>query len=134
VLSSLVRFGMPLLEPLDDDTFVRPSLTIRAAITAYHDRAAASGVDERYEMHVDGEVFTIDARGAIVDDVAEPDLVITAPARTWIELRQQRAGFDALVARGVVTVQGTDDALGHFRAIYRFADERARDDADTAAR
>ena len=122
VLSSLVRFGMPLLEPLTDDTFVRPSLTIRAAISAYHDRAAAAGVDERYEIHVDGEVFTLDARGAIVDEVAEPALVITAPAGVWIALRQQRSGFDALVHDGVVTVQGAADALARFRAIYRFGD------------
>jgi DNA-binding HxlR family transcriptional regulator len=127
VLSSLVRFGMPLLEPLTDDTFVRPSLTIRAAITAYHDRAAAAGIDARYEIRIDGEVFTIDARGAIVDDVAEPDLVVTAPARVWIELRQQQTTFDHLVADGVVTVHGDEQTLAHFREIFRLGDVTVAD-------
>ncbi|MBI4935393.1 MAG: helix-turn-helix transcriptional regulator [Actinobacteria bacterium] len=120
VLGSLVRFGMPLLEAPADDTVVRPSLTIRAAITAYHDRAAAAGVDERYEIRSDGEVFTLDARGAAVEGTNEPDLVVTAPARVWIEIRQRRADFDQLVNDGVVTHRGSKKALAHFRSIYRF--------------
>ncbi len=75
VLSSLLRFGMPLLEPPADDSVVRPSLTIRGTIAAYHDPAAASGVDERYEVRVDGEAFTLDARGRVVDGGTEPDLI-----------------------------------------------------------
>lgn len=132
VLSSLMRFGMPLLEPPTDDSVVRPSLTIRGAITAYHDPAAAAGVDERYEIRVDGEVFTLDARAAVVDDVDRPDLVVTATARTWIDLRQHRAEFDDLVRNGVVTHTGSVEALAHFRAIYRLGDApRTVDTVDT---
>jgi DNA-binding HxlR family transcriptional regulator len=119
VLSSLVRFGMPLLEPPTDDTAIRPSLTIRAAITAYHDRAEAAGVDEHYEIRIDGKVFTLDTRGAIVDNTARPDLTVTAPARVWIDIRQRRAEFDRLVGDGVISCRGSDEALAHFRAIYR---------------
>jgi len=119
VLSSLVRFGMPLLEPADSDRVVRPSLTIRGAIVAYHDPAAAAGVDECYEIRVDGDVFTLDARAAVVVGDAEPDLVVTAPAHAWIDVRQHRADFDALVDSGVITWAGSPHALAHFRAIYR---------------
>ena len=122
VLSSLLRFGMPLLEPPADDSVVRPSLTIRGAIAAYHDPAAAAGVDERYEIRVDGEVFTLDARALVVAGVAEPDLVVTAPAHAWIDIRQHRSGFDDLIRRGVIASAGSDEALAHFRAIYRLGD------------
>jgi DNA-binding HxlR family transcriptional regulator len=122
VLSSLVRFGMPLLEPAAGDSVVRPSLTIRGTIAAYHDPAAAAGVDERYEIRVDGDVFTLDARAAVVVDGAEPDLVVTAPARVWIDVRQHRAGFDELVGNGVITWAGSHEALARFRAIYRLGE------------
>jgi DNA-binding HxlR family transcriptional regulator len=119
VLASLVRFGMPLLEPPSDDTVVRPTLAVRGAILAYHDPVAAVGVDERYELHVDGEVFTIDTHGATVAPVNEPDGVLTAPASALIDIRQDRAAFDDLVDRAVITWAGTSEALAHFRAIYR---------------
>jgi DNA-binding HxlR family transcriptional regulator len=122
VLSSLMRFGIPLLEPPTDDSIVRPSLTIRGAITAYHDSAAAVGVDERYEIRVDGELFTLDARAVVVDDTAEPDLVVTATARAWIDIRQNRSRFDDLLRSGVITCSGSHEALAHFRATYRFGD------------
>lgn len=119
VLSSLVRFGMPLLEPASDDSVVRPALTIRGAIAAYHDPAAAVGVDERYELRVGDDVFTIDARARSVAGTDEPDLVVSAPAHVWIDLRQHRADFDDLVDRGDITYEGSADSLAHFRAIYR---------------
>jgi DNA-binding HxlR family transcriptional regulator len=119
VLSSLVRFGMPLLEPADADSVVRPSLTIRGAIVAYHDPAAAVGVDERYEIHVDGDVFTLDGRASVVVDDTEPDVVVIAPAHAWIDIRQYRADFDTLVDDGVIRWTGSREALAHFRAIYR---------------
>jgi DNA-binding HxlR family transcriptional regulator len=130
VLSSLMRFGMPLLEPPTDGSVRRPSLTIRGAITAYHDPAAAVGVDERYRIRVDGETFTLNARAGDVHDVDgddvdddQPDLIVTASARTWIDVRQRRAGFDDLVRSGVITVEGSEAARAHFRAIFRLGDE-----------
>ena len=119
VLSSLVRFGMPLLEPATGDSVMRPSLTIRGAITAYHDPAAAAGIDERYEIHVDGDIFTLDARAGVVATTDDPDLVVTAPAHTWIDIRQHRAGFAELVRRGEITCTGSQEALAHFTAAYR---------------
>lgn len=119
VLASLVRFGMPLLESPGDDTVVRPTLSVRSALFAYCDRAAATDGDDRYELHVDGEVITIDAHAATVDDVDDPALVVTAPAQAWIDIRRQHTTFDDLVARGVITWTGTKAALARFRAAYR---------------
>ncbi len=119
VLSSLLRFGMPLLEPPTDDQVLRPTLTIRAAIAAYHDPAAAAGVDERYCVHCEDETFTLDQRGNVVTDVDDPDLVVTAPARVWIDIRQHRATFDDLVRSGVIRCDGRAAARANFRAIFR---------------
>jgi hypothetical protein len=84
---------------------------------------------KRYEIRVDGEVFTLDAPGAVVADGAEPDLVVTAPARAWIDIRQHHAGFDDLLRSGVVTCAGSDEVLAHFRAVYRLGD--GTDNVDT---
>lgn len=119
VVGSLVRFGMPLLEPPQDDTVVRPTLAVRGALLAYHDPAAAAGIDERYELHVDGEVFTIDAHASTVEPVPEPDLVVTTPARAFIDLRQRRVELVDLLADGVIECVGSDTALAHFCAAYR---------------
>ncbi len=122
VLGALVRFGMPLLEPPSDDVPVRPTLAVRGALLAYQDPIAAVGIDERYELRVDDEVFTIDAHAATVAPVAEPDLIVTAPARVFVDVRQHNATFAELLASGVVRCVGSDAALAHFRAAYRLTD------------
>lgn len=119
VLGALVRFGMPLLEPPPANDAVRPMLAVRGALLAYHDPVAAVGVHERYELHVDGEVFTIDSHAATLTDVAQPHLVVTMPARAFIDIRQRRAEFRDLVAEGTVLCEGSDTALANFSAIYR---------------
>lgn len=119
VLGALVRFGMPLLEPPPADDAVRPMLAVRGALLAYHDPVAAVGVSERYELHVDGEAFTVDSNGGAPTDEAEPDLVVTVPARAIIDVRQRRAEFADLVAEGTVRCDGSAAALAHFTAIYR---------------
>lgn len=127
VLGSLVRFGMPLLETPSPDTVIRPALVVRSTLLAYHDPAAAAGVQARYELHVDDEVFTIDAQGAVVDAAPDPDPdpdgVLTAPARSLVELRQRTADFDELLRRQVISWSGEPATLAQFRSIYRL--ERA---------
>lgn len=122
VLAALARFGFPILEPPSDDTAMRPTLAVRAAILAYHDPVAAAGINQRYELHVDGEVITIDAGNASVDTVDDPDLVVNAPARAFIDIRRHRAVFDDLVADGVITWTGASEALANFRAAYRLGE------------
>lgn len=119
VLGALVRFGMPLLEPPPADDALRPTLAVRGALLAYHDPVAAVGVDERYELHVDGETFTIDTHGAAVSPSPEPDLVVTAPARSFIDIRQHRLTFGDLLVDGVVRCAGPDSALANLRRVYR---------------
>ena len=128
VLSSLLRFGMPLLEPPTEHSIKRPGLTIRGAISSYHDAAAAVGVDESYEIRVDSAVFTLDAQARLIADLTEPDLVVDAPSHSWIDMRQHRAAFDDLIANGVITATGSPLALAHFRAIYRFAETTEHSD------
>ena len=123
VLGALVRFGMPLLEPPADDGTVRPTLAVRGALLAYHDPVAAVGIDERYELHVDGEPFTIDAQASTVPPVAEPDLVIHAPARAFIDVRHHRARFAELCDEGAVRCVGSDAAIANFTSVYRLGDE-----------
>lgn len=122
VLGALVRFGMPLLEPPSDDEVVRPTLAVRGALLAYHDPTAAMGIDELYELHVDGEVFTIDANTSAVPPAAEPDLVITIPARAIIDIRQRRTDLLKLIADGSVHCVGSDRALHNFAAVYRLGE------------
>lgn len=125
VLSSLLRFGMPFVElPTkhnSEQPIERPQLTIVGAITAYHDPTAASSVDtdQRYEIRVDGAVFTLDPNAHVVDESAAPDLLITGPSRALIEIRQHLHTFDDLVRVGTITWTGSAEALANFRSIYK---------------
>ena len=126
VLGSLVRFGMPLLEPPADDTVIRPALVVRSSILTYHDPAAAAGVQARYELRIDNEVFTVDAKAAVVAPVPEPDGVLTTPASALVELRQHSADFDELLRRQVISWSGEPAALARFRSIYRLEGANGR--------
>ena len=120
VLASLVQFGMPLLEEPDEDTVVRPIMGVRAGILAYFDAAAAKGIKEKYEIHVGGEVFTINSRAEMVGATSSPDLVVRFPnAHRIVDIRQGQTSFARLSKRGSVKTEGSATALGHFRSIYR---------------
>lgn len=120
VLASLVQFGMPILEPPNAETSVRPIMAVRAGILAYFDVAAAKGIKQKYVIYLDGTAFTIDSRAEIVATVTSPDLVVRIQnAQTLIDIRQGRSTFARLLKQGAISCEGTKTARTQFCAIYR---------------
>src|SRR3954463_16651011 len=81
VLRALSRFGLQRLDPADADTVVRPEQAVFSAVSPFYDPEAADGIDERYQLDVDGRPFTLASRrgGPVDDERREPDLTVIAP-------------------------------------------------------
>lgn len=130
VLVALVQFGMSHLEEPRPTTKFRPVLAVRSAVLAYFDANAAQGVTETYELHVSGEVITVNSRAVVVEGVVDPDLVIAVDARVLTEIRRGRGSFRSLVKSGVITVNGQRGSIDNFARIYGF--HRTSDAAPSA--
>jgi DNA-binding HxlR family transcriptional regulator len=121
VLRALSRFGLQRLDPADADTDVRPEQAVFSAVSAFYDPEAADGIDERYQLDVDGRPFTLASRrgGPVDDERREPDLTVIAPAWALVDVRLGALDLDAALADGTVTTTGPKQALRHFREIFQ---------------
>ena len=121
VLRALSRFGMQRLDPADADTYVRPEQAVFSAVTGFYDPAAAEGIDERYQLDVDGHPFTLASRrgGPATDERRAPDLTVTAPAWALVDIRLGSLDLDTALADGTITTTGRKQALRHFRQIFQ---------------
>jgi DNA-binding HxlR family transcriptional regulator len=121
VLRALSRFGLPLLDdPTDEGVTVEPVMAVHAAVSAFYDAAAAVGVDERYDVVVDGQRFPLAARrGGAGDDHGPADVTLSADAPTLVAIRQGRTTLSQALADGVATAEGPPDALANFQRIFR---------------
>ena len=110
-MSALARWGMPLLGEPDDDTVVRPWTAVNVAVAIYYDPVAAEGVDERYELRVDGDVVTLSSvkGGGLPREPA--DVVFESDARAWLDIRRGLLTLAGARARGT----GEGDGQGEGR-------------------
>src|SRR3954451_17307065 len=95
VLRALSRFGLPLLDPPGhgpDAEPVNPAMAVQAAVAAFYDPVAAVGVEERYELVVDGRAFPLASQrgGPGAAGAARRDLTLTVGAATLVDIRQGR--------------------------------------------
>ncbi len=118
VLRALTRWGFPLLDSPDEHTRVRPWTAVQAAVSAFYDEVVALDLDERYLLRVDGEEFMLSSVRGGGDHHAVPDLVIEAPAKTFIDLRLGHITMAEAAASGALVVQGSDTALTNFGARF----------------
>ena len=119
VLRALTRWGMPLLEAPTDDSDVRPWTAANAALSMFYDESAATGIDERYLMRIDGEEFWLSSILGGGDARPQPDLTLEATAATWIDVRQDAPRCARRSAAGNITKTGSRAALDHFAAIFQ---------------
>lgn len=117
VVRALARFGAPLLPRPDASHRLSPAAAISSMVTAWFDADAASGIDERYELEVDGVVELLSSRVGGGGD-GEPVLALTTDARTLVDLRQGRIGIDDAVAAGRITVRGSKRSLRSFARVF----------------
>jgi len=117
VVRALARFGAPLLPRPDATSHLAPTAAISAMVTAWYDADAAAGIDERYELEVEGVAQVLSSRVGGGGTV-EPVLHLSTDAGTLIDLRQGRIELDRAVAQGRVTVRGPKPALRRFARVF----------------
>ena len=121
VLRALARFGLPLLDPPGEDRpWVDPAMAVQAAISAFYDPAAAVGTDDRYDVVVDGRTFPLASRRGGPDrDPRAPDLTLTVPAATLLDVRQGRTTLAEALGEGRATLEGSPDTLARMQRVFR---------------
>ena len=116
-MRALARWGMPLLDEPTDHTVITPWMAANAVIAAYYDPIAAEGIDERYLLRIaDEEILLSSVKGRGTD--REPDLVLEAAGRMWVDIRQKRLTVQDSIEQGALVVKGRRRALRHFQAIF----------------
>jgi DNA-binding HxlR family transcriptional regulator len=121
ILRSLVRFGVPELQPAGPATEVRPATAVQAGLVPYYDRDAASGIDERYLLIVDGEEHRLSSLPGQRPDHrgTDFDLVLAGPAWAFMAARQGHPSLaDSMADHTVVRQAGSRRALRNFQRIF----------------
>lgn len=117
VLRALAQFGLPLLgDPVEGK--VRARTAVYGGLGAMLDPAAASGVDLRIRLDLDGEELWLEVRnGRLVrpDKAAKPDLVVAGSAAALVELCR---GADPASLEPRLRLEGTKAARSAFRRIF----------------
>jgi DNA-binding HxlR family transcriptional regulator len=123
ILRAMSRFGMSLLPSPRRVAKIRPATAAHSAVAAYYDGDAAAGIDEWYRLVLDGETFDLaSARGGRpAASRAEPDLVLTGPARALIAARRGETTLGETIASGVIATHGNKRALRNFQRVFRLA-------------
>jgi DNA-binding HxlR family transcriptional regulator len=121
VLQAMARFGMGFLPAPRAATRLRPATAAYGAVTPWFDGEAAAGIDEVYRLVIDGEEFTLASvrGGTRVATSREPDLVVTAPARTILSARHGETTLADAIAAGAVKIEGSKRALRNFQRVFR---------------
>jgi DNA-binding HxlR family transcriptional regulator len=120
VLRALTRWGIPLLEEPDETVVVRPWTAANAAVSAFYDEAAATGIDERYLLRIDGEEYQLSSVRGGGEAHDSPDLTLESTAATWIDIRQGRTTLRNAIRSGRIKKTGSKEALDHFAAVFQF--------------
>jgi DNA-binding HxlR family transcriptional regulator len=119
---ALARWGLrwTLGQPVPDDVF-RPDWAV-LAMQAVFDSDAARGVEETYELRVDGDVLYARVHEGAVEAVQgaaqAPDLTLTTDADTLLEIAAGRLTFAQAARQKRLAVDGDPEALTRFSLIF----------------
>lgn len=121
VVGALVKWGFALLGmPQPDDCF-RPRWAMQALLVMF-DPAAAKGISEIYEFHIDDEIFHFRVHAGKVEGLlgpaAKPDLVVVATSLEFLTLGFGENQSAYAVEKGLIK-QGSVEMLTRFGRIFR---------------
>jgi len=120
-LFALMQWGRALLDDPRAQPGLRPALPVIALRAAFRP-ADADGIDEVYELRVNGQIFQAvvkDRRMALVQGAQHaPDVVATAEAATLADVVAGRIDALEALGRGLLRVEGEPDALGNFVRLF----------------
>jgi DNA-binding HxlR family transcriptional regulator len=118
MLLELGKWGSRFVPPSPEgDTVLRPG-SYALTIKTFFRPELARGIDETYELHIDGEVLHVRIEdGTIqVQQGAAPktDAVFTTDMPTYLGLLAGQIQPGAAIADGLIRIQGDPEALGRF--------------------
>lgn len=129
-MTELARWGVSRLGPPQPQQTFRPAWA-RFPLSYGADTAAARGVHETYEFHVDSETFHLQVADGRVDPhggpAQDPDLVVTTDGQTMLDLLSQAVSAAEAIASGGVTLEGSPQAAAHALAILAGPAEQPAD-------
>ena len=112
-MTPLIRWGAARLGELEPgDAF--DARWAAVAMVSLADRNAAAGVHETYQYEVGGTAFHFVVDDGEVElrdgDAADPAVVVSADERTFAQIAAGELAASAALARGALTLQGTQRA------------------------
>jgi DNA-binding HxlR family transcriptional regulator len=121
----LGRFGGHFLPPLHAAEHVLPrSVVVGLKVTFRPARAGTARAT--YQLELDGERYVVRVEGDTVrmrhGEAGEPDSVIQASTRTFLELLSGQLAPCGAVAAGAVVLQGPIEALADFVRLFGWGD------------
>jgi DNA-binding HxlR family transcriptional regulator len=120
-LFALMQWGRPLLPDPRERPGLRAALPVIALRAAFR-REDAAGIDEVYELRVEGSVFQAVVRGGRMEVLhgaqRTPDVVATADAVTFADIVAGRADALEALGRGLLRIEGEPEALGNFVRLF----------------
>lgn len=120
-LLELGKWGAQFVPPLDAE--IKPLHLGSYALThkTFLRSEAAQGIDETYEVRVDGEVLQVRVRDGDVHvqqgDALTADAVFTTTMRAYMGLLAGKTAPQEAIAAGLVHVDGDPDALRRFLSV-----------------
>jgi DNA-binding HxlR family transcriptional regulator len=120
-LLELGKWGAQFVPPLDEE--IEPLHLGSYALThkTFFRSAAAQGIDETYEVRVDGEVLQVRVRDGDAHvqqgDALAADAVFTTRMRVYMGLLAGKIAPEEAIAAGLVRVDGDPDALRRFLSV-----------------
>ncbi len=114
VVMALARWGQNLLGPPADDDVIRPSWAV-LGMKALFRPELARGLDETYELRIDGDVFHVSVADQNVEaaqgPATDPDLVVLSDVDTFMDVISGTLSAAEAVAAGTEIAVGDLDTL-----------------------
>jgi len=118
VMRALAKFGMPLLDAPKPTRVKRPWSAVQSCLIAFFDPRAVVGVEESYQLVVNGEVFVLTSHGMVAnseDAQGSTVLTLTTTAATLFAIRKELLTLQEAIQQGDIAVKGSKEALNRFR-------------------
>ncbi|MGI5238435.1 winged helix-turn-helix transcriptional regulator [Dactylosporangium sp. CA-139066] len=114
IVLGLAHWGMDYVGPRSEADTVRPHWGF-LAVEAMIDQRRLAGVSERYEFHVDDQVFHIDVRDgaarAVRGPAEAPAMAATTDAATFVQIGSGRLTPLVAMVQGRLRLEGDADAV-----------------------
>ncbi|HEY0604799.1 MAG TPA: winged helix-turn-helix transcriptional regulator [Herpetosiphonaceae bacterium] len=118
MLLELGRWGSRFVPPSAEGAAVLRAGSYALTLKTFFRPDQARGVDETYELRIDGEVLHVHIQDGTIQvrqgAAPKADAVLTTDIASYLELLAGQIQPDAAIAGGLVRIQGDSEALSRF--------------------